>query len=185
MVLLGLRLLVFVPEASLAFKRLNHRGQLPLVHDPCTVPDHQHGGVLIVHGAKTLQEFGGDEEILRLGSRSTAALHDAVEDQALVPLIHALVDLVHDSKRRRGEALQGHEEHDGRYGSLAAAVAVSGELGHLGVVSEADLHTKLVLVHLALAPKLHLNIHISVNFLVNFICNRSPRLCTARRSCSC
>ena len=71
----------------------------------------QHGAVLGVREA--VEELRGEEERPR-GAAFARRVRHALEDLPLVPLVHALVDLVHDAEGRAGELLEGDEvEHRG------------------------------------------------------------------------
>mmetsp|Transcript_60712 Transcript_60712/g.114258 ORF Transcript_60712/g.114258 Transcript_60712/m.114258 type:complete len:508 (-) Transcript_60712:1826-3349(-) len=122
---------------------------------PRAVEDEEHRHVLVVHRREALQELGRDEEVLRPRSPH-AVLHDALEHQPLVPLVHALVDLVHHSKRGLHHVLQRHEEHDGRHRPLPARLdGLLEEHGSLPLaVADQQVQAPLVklvalLVHLA------------------------------------
>lgn len=64
-----------------------------------------------------------DEEVLA-GVFLASNLHHAFVHHALIPWIHALVDLIHDSERCSGQCLQGHQVEDGRHRALATRLPV-------------------------------------------------------------
>lgn len=90
-----------------------------------TTGDTQDAHTLVIPQAG--EQFGRDEEIL---ARVLAAgdFDHAFVYHALVAWVHALVDLVNDSKRRLRHGLQRHQVEDGRDCPLAARLPVLVEL---------------------------------------------------------
>ena len=77
--------------------------------------------------AQAGEEFGCDEEVLAC-VLTAGDLDHALVDHALVARIHTLIDLVYNAERRLRHRLESHQVENSRDRTLAAGLAVRGEL---------------------------------------------------------